>query len=242
MRRSCLFLYLFSCTSCAAALLVTLVRHGETEWNSAGRLQGASDSALTPLGVLQAKACGRRLHGRTFTAAYCSPLLRARRTAELVIGQLDKPPELCDDDRLRERCFGAWEGLRWDTIQTTYAEELKQSQDDPTYAIQGGGESRAEVLARALAFLNELARTHGRGDRVLLVTHSATATVIIKHVLGLRPEARRSFEVRNLALNEIECRVDPAKIVDGEPIPWMLLTLGDCAHLEELEDDYPVNI
>ena len=206
---------------------VTLIRHGQTEWNVAGRLQGASDSALTARGVQQATACGRRLCSAHFDAIYTSPLPRARRTAELVGAELNAAPSIVEDERLRERSFGDWEGLPWATIQLERAEELKLSLQDPAYAIPGGGESRSQLLDRALGFLDALPRIHADEARILIVTHSATSTALIKHVLGLRPEQRRSFDVRNLAINTIESDSE-------DPTCWMLRTLGDCAHLEGL--------
>ena len=91
----------------------------------------------------------------------------------------------------------------------------------------GGGESRSQLLDRALGFLDALPRIHADEARILIVTHSATSTALIKHVLGLRPEQRRSFDVRNLAINTIESDSE-------DPTCWMLRTLGDCAHLEGL--------
>ena len=219
----------------AHALTITIIRHGETEWNAAGRLQGSSDSSLTDLGVRQAEACGQRLSSGSnqFAALYCSPLPRARRTAELIFAGLEagQCPPLREDARIRERSFGAWEGLVWSDIQRDYADELHISQDDPTYAISGGGESRLECLERVLAFLDELVLVHGPHESVLVVTHSAIATSIVKHVLGLRPEQRRSFGVQNLGLNEIECK--PAADAGASP-SWVLRTLNDCAHLDGL--------
>jgi broad specificity phosphatase PhoE len=211
---------------CLASLRVTLIRHGETEWNSAGRLQGSSDSPLTEGGVRGAVACGQRLSTWKFDAAYTSPLPRARRTATLILNELQSPPHLQEDDRLRERCFGRWEGLEWSRIEEEFGEELSRSNSDASYAIQGGGESRQETLERVLAFLNTLPEkyTRGKSASVLCVTHSATATSIIKDVLGLAQEQRRSFYVRNCAINEIE--------YDFRNGRWVLATLGDCAHLE----------
>ena len=98
--------------SVARALRVTIIRHGQTEWNAAGRLQGASDSPLTELGVQQAHACGARLRGRKrFDALYCSPLLRARRTAELIYSELEtgQCPPLKEDVRLEGERVGRGE-------------------------------------------------------------------------------------------------------------------------------------
>ena len=214
-------------TQADACLKVVLIRHGETEWNTQGRLQGASDSPLTANGLRGATACGRRLRDRTFAAAYASPLLRARRTAELILAELPDAPPLQEDTRIRERAFGSWEGLVWATIQSERAEELARADKDPHYAISGGGESRSATLERALSFMQGIADQHGgTSDSILIVTHSATATCLIKHVLGLRQEQRRSFEVFNNALNEFE--------YDAAREAWRLLTLGDRAHLDVL--------
>ena len=152
-------------------------------------------------------------------------MLRAKRTATLVLDELEAAPELVDEPRLRERCFGVWEGLQWSTIEAEHAESLKRAQSEPDYAIPGGGESRQETLERALGFLSSLPERHtASDDNVLLVTHSGTATSLIREVLGLRPDGPRRFEVRNLALNELK--------FDREKGVWLLRTLGDVAHLQ----------
>ena len=213
---------LFLLASHAHALVVTILRHGETEWNVKELLQGSMDSPLTPNGVQQAILCGRRLRNQKYDACFTSPLLRARRTAELVLEQLDNPHELTEADALKERCFGEWEGMLWDDIEKKFPEQLEQARGDGDYRIPGGGESRHETLARAIGFLEKLA-TSGY-QSVLCVTHSATANALVKEVLGLPQSARRTFAIRNLAINELT--YDTAK---GE---WTLNVLGDTAHLE----------
>ena len=146
-----------------------------------GLLQGSSDSPLTERGLNQAIRCGQRLRKSKFAAAYTSPLKRARKTAELLLCGLEDPPQLKEEIRLRERSFGEWEGLPWKTIETRYANEIDRYGSDASFAMRGG-ESRQETLDRALEFLAELAQTHGEDESVLLVTHSATATSIIKEV------------------------------------------------------------
>src|SRR6187397_119767 len=94
-------------------MTIFLVRHGETEWNRARRYQGWSDSPLTPLGVAQAEAIGRRLSAVPEAAAadiVASPIGRARRTAEIIAECLGHNPPLRLDDRLREISLGSWDG------------------------------------------------------------------------------------------------------------------------------------
>ena len=185
-----LFLLLTMRPRAASSLSVTILRHAETEWNVRGMLQGSMDSPLTERGEEQARLCGERLQRQLFTTCYTSPLPRARRTAELVLRRMDQPPPIEEEDRLRERAFGDWEGLRWPDIQERFPEEVAKSKSDADYEIAGGGESRSQNLARALDFLAELPLMHSPDERVLVVTHSATAVTIMKHVLGL-PQGSR---------------------------------------------------
>jgi broad specificity phosphatase PhoE len=185
-----LFLLLTMRPRAASSLSVTILRHAETEWNVRGMLQGSMDSPLTERGEEQARLCGERLQRQLFTTCYTSPLPRARRTAELVLRRMDQPPPIEEEDRLRERAFGDWEGLRWPDIQERFPEEVAKSKSDADYEIAGGGESRSQNLARALDFLAELPLMHSPDERVLVVTHSATAVTIVKHVLGLSQGSR----------------------------------------------------
>ena len=87
---------------------IYLVRHGETDWNQAGLLQGQTDIALNAQGLEQAHDAAERLKKVPFEIAFCSPLIRAKRTAEIIIG--DRKITLTTDERLRELNFGPWEG------------------------------------------------------------------------------------------------------------------------------------
>lgn len=88
---------------------IYLVRHGETDWNQAGLLQGQTDIALNAQGLEQAREAAERLKEVPFEIAFCSPLIRAKRTAETIIG--DRKITLTTDERLRELNFGPWEGV-----------------------------------------------------------------------------------------------------------------------------------
>ena len=90
---------------------------------------------------------------------------RARRTAELVLKRMDDPPPVEEEDRLRERAFGDWEGMTWSDIQKQFPDDVQRSRHDADYKISGGGESRKECLSRALDFLSELPKVHAPGDR-----------------------------------------------------------------------------
>lgn len=87
---------------------IYLVRHGETDWNQAGRLQGQTDIDLDAQGFAQAAGAAERLKEVPFEIAFCSPLIRARHTAETIVGE--RKITLTTDERLRELNFGPWEG------------------------------------------------------------------------------------------------------------------------------------
>src|SRR5579884_1391455 len=89
-----------------------LVRHGETDWNAEGRLQGHTDRPLSDFGRRQAKELAERLSGERVDAIYASDLARARETAEIVGERLGLPVVI--DPDLREKNWGSWEGLTGD--------------------------------------------------------------------------------------------------------------------------------
>src|SRR3546814_20970775 len=89
---------------------ILLARHGETQWNAEGRYQGQEDIALSPVGEAQARALGERLREVRIDRAVASPLSRARRTAELALGE-SRAGLLAPDHGLMAIAHGTWEGL-----------------------------------------------------------------------------------------------------------------------------------
>ena len=132
-----------------------LVRHGETDWNAEGRLQGQTDTPLNDYGRRQARALAEQLDGRPFDALYASDLSRARETAEIIAARLGLPVEL--DPDLREKNWGSWEGL------TTTERD----------AVEFVGESTEAHRERTLAALHRIAALHPDGS-VLVVTHGGS--------------------------------------------------------------------
>jgi len=166
--------------------LLYLVRHAETEWNVARRLQGRRDSPLTPLGERQAAAMAEllgELVEREPPAAWrlvSSPLGRTQRTAAAISARLGLPVDL--DERLAEIAFGDWEGQLRDEVAPLHREHFATSDWAPP-----GGETFDDVLARAGAWLDEQPAEPAR--RVIAVTHGVTSRVLRGRYVGLaRPE------------------------------------------------------
>jgi probable phosphoglycerate mutase len=148
-----------------------LVRHGETDWNAEGRLQGHTDTPLNDFGRRQARTLADALAREDVDAVYASDLARARETAEILGERLALPVAL--DPDLREKDWGSWEGL-------TAAERE---------TVEPVGETTEEHRERVLRALRSIARRHP-GGRVLVVTHGgcirrvqAAATGIAQPVL-----------------------------------------------------------
>jgi broad specificity phosphatase PhoE len=159
------------------------IRHGETDWNAQGRLQGGRDIPLNDLGRKQAADAGAILAGllaRDGRSArslsfVASPLGRARRTMELLRGALNLPP--CDyalDDRLREIGYGRWEGSTFAQMRASDPELFARRRADKWTVPPPGGESYAAVQARMRDWYDQLtagtvAVAHGGTARALMV-------------------------------------------------------------------------
>lgn len=162
-----------------------LVRHGESEGNSLGQLQGHVDSPLTPLGRAQARRVGAWLKAQAprWAAAYCSPLSRARETAEIITNQTGYPAALHDDD-LREVAAGELEGLNRDQIWKKYPGYADRKITDLGDFAEFGGEGYDDLQARVGRFRERLERRHKPGaDVVLVVAHGGLLFQLVKSVV-----------------------------------------------------------
>src|SRR4051794_18293904 len=153
------------------------LRHGETEWNALGRLQGTKDIPLNARGRSQAVQAGGILadlfkrNGRDKAALsyVSSPLGRARTTMELARGKLELPvADYALDDRLREIGYGDWEGLTLAESQAAGPEAYARRLADKWTVGPAGGETYAPVEVRGRAWSDQLrtdivAVAHGRG-------------------------------------------------------------------------------
>ncbi|MDP0926040.1 histidine phosphatase family protein [Paracoccus onubensis] len=149
-----------------------LMRHGQTEWNLAGRLQGLRDSPLTARGLAQAGRQARLIAG-IGAARYSSPQGRAVRTAEIVFG--DMP--FTTDDRLREIDVGEFTGHSLEDLQRQRPELFTGAPID-WYDRTPGGEHLEQLSARCRSFLA------GLPGPALIVTHGITLRMLRIHALG----------------------------------------------------------
>lgn len=144
-----------------------LVRHGETDWNADGRLQGQTDRALSDFGRRQAQQLAAELEGEDLDAIYSSDLARARETAEIVGERLALTVVL--DPGLREKDWGTWEGL-------TAAERDR---------VEFVGESTRAHQERTLDALRRVSERHPGQSHVLVVTHGGSIRRVQTAALGM---------------------------------------------------------
>lgn len=148
------------------------IRHGRTDWNAAGKIQGQTDIPLNEEGKAQARRLAERLlqEGADWTAVVSSDLQRAQQTAAILAEKLGIRL-LAPDERLRERNYGLIEG-------TTEEERLERWGPD-WRQMELGQESNEAMKARGLAYVEELLAAVGREDKVLVVTHGGFLTQLL---------------------------------------------------------------
>lgn len=204
---------------------LVLLRHGVTAWNRARRFQGHIDIPLDEEGHRQAQLAARRLSAEPVAAVYASDLGRAVQTAEPIARALGL--SLQRDAGLRERHYGAFEGLDHDALEREHPEAFARWRArEPDFPLPGGGETLRSFHARVEAALLRLALRHP-GERVVAVTHGGVLDCVYRIASGLDLSAPRRHDLLNASVNRIAW--------DGAR--FRLLAWGDVAHLEAALDD-----
>lgn len=205
------------CTLC-------LVRHGETDWNVAHRIQGQTDTPLNGHGVEQARMAARFLRAFAFHAAYSSDLERARATAGVIIDGRDIA--LRTDERLRERSYGVFQTLLYSEAEALYPEIYARYRSRHPDCDLGGGESLRSLATRVRGCLEQIAHAHA-GQQVLIVTHGGVLDIVYRLATGLPLEAPRDFLISNAAVS----------VVRANGTQWQLERWNETPDLEALDDD-----
>ncbi len=209
-------------------LTICLVRHGETAWNAERRLQGHTDIPLNDTGRAQAAATAGLLAAHRFDAAYTSDLARAADTARAIgerIG-LDATPIAA----LRERHYGAFQGLTYDEAQRLHPEAYSHFKArTPDHPLPEGGESLSTFAQRVATALDTLVQRHA-GQQILVVAHGGVLDIIYRIASGRSLSQTRDFKIPNAALNWI--RHQP-------PATWSIEQWAEEAHLSAARDELP---
>jgi len=176
--------------------MLYIMRHGRTDWNDRHKLQGRTDVPLNEEGRRMAEKAAEEYRDVPLDVCWCSPLIRARETAEIVLRGRDVP--IFTDDRLREMSFGEYEGLENSfSIPDCPVNVIFQAPEKYTASV-GGAETFDELFARTGSFLREVIDPlMEQGKDVLIVGHGAMNLSIISQVRNLERKDFWSTGIEN---------------------------------------------
>lgn len=194
---------------------IYLMRHGETDWNKAKRIQGSADIPLNDYGVELAVLTAKGLADTVFDRVYTSPLIRAKETARIVAGNRDIP--ILEDDRLREMGFGSQEGADIADSASDETSVLFHFLNQPEKYKALDGESFSEVDKRVESFVQEvLIPGEGMGwSRVLITAHGALIRCFL-NCIRKRPlsEFWNGIPQKNCAVSILQCENGRIKVLE----------------------------
>lgn len=206
---------------------LVLIRHGQTAWNAEKRLQGHLDIPLNAVGVQQAELLALALQAEPPDVVISSDLQRACATARPLAQVAAVEPII--DTALRERCFGAFEGLRYDEIGRHFPDAYLAWQTRDVDARFPAGVHRStmhiaetlrEFSQRAVASVLGHLQRH-RGKKIAIVTHGGVLDCVYRFSTGMALEHKRDFEIANASVNRFRWEHDTLT----------LLQWGDVDHL-----------
>jgi probable phosphoglycerate mutase len=210
------------------ATTILLIRHGETAWNSVRRLQGHIDIPLNAEGERQALALGRILANEPVKAVISSDLQRAMQTAQAVAGHHELAVQT--DPGLRERCYGAFEGMLYTEVMERYPVEYAQWQAREIDAVMPPGERVAESFRqfyqRSVDSIGAWAARHP-AQTIVVVAHGGVLECAYRAARGMSLDSPRDFQVPNAGINRFT-------FANGQ---LSLESWGDTSHLQAALDD-----
>ncbi len=172
---------------------VIFVRHGQSEWNLKGILQGQKDPDLSALGCRQADLAAEWLKDKKIDLFYSSDLQRAYHTAEAIARPHGNPTIHAVRD-LREIFCGAWEGMTFDRIKEQFTEDYERWNKDYRDSSPTGGENIYQLSDRIFSFFDKTV-TENRGKTILVVTHGIPVRLMQARALGILPQNSKQIPI-----------------------------------------------
>ncbi|OPJ63009.1 histidine phosphatase family protein [Clostridium oryzae] len=202
---------------------IVLIRHGETEWNTVGKFQGATDIPLSDNGKLQAKQLRKKFAlFDDWNLIYSSPLKRALETAEIIASPRNIQPIICND--LTEICFGLWEGLTINDIKDKYPSEYALWINDPVNGpICGGDLSTRNASIRAKRGILDIVDKHP-GEKILVVAHGGIIKAALIGLFNWDMTMYNKMFLKNTAVSVLKFDNNLKPILDS---------FNDVSHLEQ---------
>lgn len=205
---------------------ICLIRHGETEWNVARRIQGQTDIPLSETGHAQALAMAFNAAHYAFNAVYSSDLKRAYETATMVAARRGLDVTTMPD--LRERHYGIFQGITADEGATRYPEAFAHYQARDLHYNFATGESLMDFSKRVNAGIETIAKRHA-GELVAAICHAGVLDIVYRRATGRPLNTPRDFIIPNCALNWFR--------MDGQG--WHLEAWDDHHHLARVLTESP---
>lgn len=191
------------------ATRVIIVRHGQSSYNAQKMIQGRCDeSVITEKGIADAEIVGKTLSNIKIDAFYCSPLQRARKTAEIIHSCLQNPPKLQAVENLLEIDLPLWENRKKEDVKTLFPEEYRLWHEQPDQlkmmvATAEGEQEHYPVLAlyeQAKAFWQDILSKHS-GETVLIVAHNGINRCLLLSALSIEPSRYQTIQQSNCCIN-----------------------------------------
>lgn len=203
------------------------VRHGETDENLRGILQGQSDTRLNDRGVRQAQCAAERLKPDHFDFIFSSDLSRAMDTARKIAGYHQAPVRGLQ--ALREWDLGRLQGGSWTDLADCFPEVMAAFKNEQSEVHVPGGESRSVFYQRVADCLDEMPERFS-GKKILLVTHGGVLKAIFHHIVGPVSGSARLPLTSNASVSAF-------RYIDGL---WQLVCWNDVSHLRSLGENESV--
>lgn len=214
------------------ATRVIIVRHGQSSYNAQKMIQGRCDeSVITEKGINDAQIVGKALNEIDFDAIYCSPLQRARKTAEIIRENMKNPPVLTPLDQLLEIDLPLWEKWKKTDVKSQFPEDYKMwhEQPDQFKMILTTPEGKKELFpvlalyAQAQQFWREIIPQH-QDQTILIVAHNGINRCLLMSAVGIHPSRYQGIQQSNCCINVLNFTGN-----FGDPV--QIESLNQTAHL-----------
>jgi phosphoserine phosphatase len=190
------------------ATRVIIVRHGQSTYNAQKMIQGRCDeSVLTDKGIVDAQQVAQALSSLKIDAFYCSPLQRAKKTAEIILASLDRDLllELQPTDKLMEIDLPLWEKLKKDEVNSKFAAQYRQWKENPhefKMTLADGQEHYpvSSLYQQAQGFWQDIIPQH-QGQTILITAHNGINRCLIMSAIGISCDRYHSIQQSNCCIN-----------------------------------------
>ena len=210
------------------ATRVIIVRHGQSTYNAKKMIQGrCNKSVLTDKGISDARQVGQALSGLKIDTFYCSPLQRAKQTAEIIHGCLDNPPTLQPSDRLMEIDLPLWEEMKKDDVMAQFAEDYQQWKTNPhnfKMIVEGKEHYPVRALYQQAQDFWQQAIADNQNKTILITAHNGINRCLIMSAIGMDVSRYHSIQQSN-------CCISILNFTGSYGDPVQLESLNQTSHL-----------